>query len=1494
MRNIKSSKFNERLGGAHSLNWENLHLPIADQVSAQYETILGTPIIFTMKNGQVSDIVISITEPQWSLNVKKSLISLIKIQTDNEDFKKSLNIVRLDNETNKTLPDSWKVMEQGVDGRCENNYQFTKLPEYMIHEIYSDPKLPVQKCASKNVYHITKTRDVTKCTERAAFQENQPGRYLCQTGNCDSMWQRSSFTRYIGCGTSLDDVELLVINNEGEIIQNVLAYKTETVLMGSRQELMIKDVRNQFSYMPAVDSSKTIDNLLYEFTQSVGLRGNSIFPEPRPQTHQHQTRTTTETTTTTTPFSTFTTTTAKTVNERQMQQRKDESYVLDSLAAGHMISQIMEEIFKVANDLKKIGNEKPIAPNVMSIVKVFSLLSTEHMQTLYTEVETIDEDSEDKENARQLLLELAIVSGTNPAIMFLKDMIIAGKFNPLRTAEIISSIPHYIKTPNLKVLEEIFELIKSPEVSRHEMLKYNAEIAFATVVNRACISPFKDSRFPTFVFGEFCNNQAPEISTKYIPYFVNQLQSSSRVNEKITALLALGTLGHESVIPILLPYIEGKVANTPSIVQQFAIWGLHNVQMHHKDVLLPIYSAIVFNPTKERSVRIAALTMMLKLNPSMASFQKLATSTWFEKDPEFSKFIYQTLKSLNDLKISELPVYEDILELVNKAKIVFPHVKPAPGVSSSVNNKFMADWLDELQVGYVAHGSYSLRGNTQYFFGKLEYYLDQLKFSPVEIGVNIENAYKLAGELFDIFQLDSYGKGTNRNWKKMFESLNYQSEDMNEFVSGAWVRIFNDIHLISDLNKNSFKPIIDSIKETILKPWNLKQKLCGYWPINFIKVNNWMPTEILLPSDMGLPVLIEAHMPNVMSVTGNINVDCSHILPSVSIDLKTKVSTSFSGYAGTICPFSKEIIAVGIEENWAVNIPLKLGMGVGWDNFKLSVTTGESTENSTEIHLLSYSVKPFASIKPLVFLDFTPISSHENTKIIHSSSQLKQYARTVGDSIGLDLKFELNTESDYLDIESFLNHIALYKYNPVNMALFGWTHTALKHGGLPSCRYHEVKISHLLQTADPKTLDMTVYSVSGIKEAKELNFRQQSLIITQTPLLLFEKLTKEVDAMNIDEGAGRATQISFSVNKEFVKALYLTASSGFKKNKFMWNARIEDEQTNQEICSSGSVGLPFLPLIDSKRINEKIEGVNLQHSIGFGRSCDHKIHSRLRLWTFDEQTDSSRSSESFRKCQHLKAKVVEQEEKFLYTNSIADEQNSGQILVKYELEREAACQKSMVELTTFDRLQLNITHDHSLLSYYHHYLPASIKRQAMIKNQEEDTILTTEENRIGLGIDFWPSTRAIKINVINGKNDENKPEFDISPMAYSTNSDVLSSLASLKTLTDISSPMEDECTIQNSVVKTFNSKSYAYDLDDCLHVLSSDCSDKHSYAILAKTLDDRKSIIIYAERSQVEIAPLLPGSDYDIKIDNQKVVINPNQYKSVYSWHSGLNFDLSR
>merc|ERR1711962_1830334 len=74
---------------------------------------------------------------------------------------------------------------------------------------------------------------------------------------------------------------------------------------------------------------------------------------------------------------------------------------------------------------------------------------------------------------------------------------------------------------------------------------------------------------------------------------------------------------------------------------------------------------------------------------------------------------------------------------------------------------------------------------------------------------------------------------------------------------------------------------------------------------------------------------------------------------------------------------------------------------------------------------------------------------------------------------------------------------------------------------------------------------------------------------------------------------------------------------------------------------------------------------------------------------------------------------------------------------------------------------------------------------------------------------------------------------------------------------------------QNPVEQTYN-----YQVDECDHVITADCSQNRNHAVLAKEVNGLKHVTIYQGQDQIE---LRPAQAYSNRVDNWKLSVNGQQ-----------------
>ena len=133
LRDVQFSNFNQKLNGPLPLNWRTMVTPATAPVINAHKIFLESPVEVEMVNWEIKKVIISAEEPEWSVNFKKALIAAIKVQLPlGNEHENRISREGVPAGAILAVPQFWTVMEQGVDGVCENTYQVTEIPEYLV------------------------------------------------------------------------------------------------------------------------------------------------------------------------------------------------------------------------------------------------------------------------------------------------------------------------------------------------------------------------------------------------------------------------------------------------------------------------------------------------------------------------------------------------------------------------------------------------------------------------------------------------------------------------------------------------------------------------------------------------------------------------------------------------------------------------------------------------------------------------------------------------------------------------------------------------------------------------------------------------------------------------------------------------------------------------------------------------------------------------------------------------------------------------------------------------------------------------------------------------------------------------------------------------------------------------------------------------------------------------------------------------------------------
>merc|ERR1712168_888596 len=92
-----------------------------------------------------------------------------------------------------------------------------------------------------------------------------------------------------------------------------------------------------------------------------------------------------------------------------------------------------------------------------------------------------------------------------------------------------------------------------------------------------------------------------------------------------------------------------------------------------------------------------------------------------------------------------------------------------------------------------------------------------------------------------------------------------------------------------------------------------------------------------------------------------------------------------------------------------------------------------------------------------------------------------------------------------------------------------------------------------------------------------------------------------------------------------------------------------------------------------------------------------------------------------------------------------------------------------------------------------------------------------------------------------------------------------------------------QCVVGEGYVQTFDQRTYSYQIDECDHVVASDCSgdSDHAVMVLAKEVNGMKHITILSGQTKIQLRPAQSYSsyvqDYQLSVNGQEVSLQQNQ-----------------
>merc|ERR1740128_1387138 len=393
--------------------WEKDVVP-GREVSVGDKMYLEKPMQIKIVAGKVESVAISKEEPLWIVNFKRALVAQIQIQLDRTsdiwESKKSEKSTEYYSENSV-----YHTMEGSVTGECQTWYHISRLPSKNIEtepELVPEPQL----CQDLPVYEIVKNRDLNKCRILPIFQYSSIqglGCNIVDGASCENKISHVDTVKIVGCTTNEGHFIVQSIKSVDQLVDKSLSYETEATEGLTMQTLTLESIKKMSGSRLGSQLSADAHHyqtLAYSYDEDYKTQG-PLMEKP--------------------------------------DLRSFNSPMMISVDKDIAIREAERLCSEIVADLE--SEDYYVDPSSKHVPAKMNMLRRALANLEYNELEDFFsknwESNKPYSTINQVLLDTAVLAGSNPAVMVVREMILKGRISGEQAVSAVASMITTIETP---------------------------------------------------------------------------------------------------------------------------------------------------------------------------------------------------------------------------------------------------------------------------------------------------------------------------------------------------------------------------------------------------------------------------------------------------------------------------------------------------------------------------------------------------------------------------------------------------------------------------------------------------------------------------------------------------------------------------------------------------------------------------------------------------------------------------------------------------------------------------------------------------------------------------------------------------------------------------------------------------------------------------------------------------------------------------------------
>ncbi|OQV17559.1 Vitellogenin-6 [Hypsibius exemplaris] len=984
-------RLNERtVEGPLNMQHSSLFEELTGEEAKEWNTALTKPIRFQYDDstGAVSDLVALESDPFWSVNIKRSILATFNLKLKSQTaeilshprFPGSGLQGRLQQQSPSQLEEDtqyFSVMEEGIGGECEAVYLVQSLPSRDVSQ-----KAQANGAAIDEVLNVTKTWNYDNCRSRPITLESLNSGAKCVGKKTTDERERS------GCGEK-DTKKENIINSASE---------TRYSLIGTADDFMIESAVTEavHKFAPYSDKAGSITayvnatlrliyagehsrNAILPTEQGLSLRGlRQLLPEDQDDEYRRQS------------FLESSDPSTQLLQSRQGAQ-------WPNVAAKKTIIKALLD--RLVEDLADSEVEPESANLVLQMSVILGYATHEEIAEIHREVKGMARQSFEQDQIENLWFDVLALTGTKPAVLYIKREILSGNLKGERAAQLLNTLAFSIAKPDQDIVQEVMTLCKQSAVAADSGMKKACWLSFGTLAHASCVD---DVETIQSVQNNAVKNGSPKCDNqsrqRLVIELLSRMKTSQDQEDQILLLKTIGNTGFVEAVRDLKTIIEDK--QQPIIIRINAIYALTRVAAKYPELIQSVVLPIFHDQTNHFQVRIAAFDLAIEAEADLPDLQQIARSLHKEKSKQVGSYVWSKLNSLAN---ATHPCFEEISDNAALALEFGTPFNTGLTYSKSIH---LDGFSDALQVGGFAEvetiGDPSSIIPRQVSV-RLNAHILGLSHDVMEAGVETTGISALIkkfamsrgkqsnvlAELFgdydnegqdyddeDRRQAQQQGRSAERrSARKSYNRPEFDEFDRilglsdrkdEEIQASAFLKIFG--HEVRFMTLSP-KAILTAIGEAYLKPSELAGLARGVLPIDHRKALMAADAELTIPTELGLPLTVELKAPVVVSVKGTVGLKTQPELSMASLlrtpqavtvesDVKVSIATELHAKMNVWAAYMK--IGAGIRAQVSTVIPLNGDLIIDLKSGKIETTMDIPQE---PLELIKVEVMPITYTK---------------------------------------------------------------------------------------------------------------------------------------------------------------------------------------------------------------------------------------------------------------------------------------------------------------------------------------------------------------------------------------------------------------------------------------------------------------------------------------------------------------------------------------------------